>query len=55
MSEREKEDKGGEEEAGTEKHKNAEDLGRELLRAAKECGESEGAATVRGRGCALSR
>jgi hypothetical protein len=34
MNEREKEDKGGEE-GGTKKHKSAEDLGRELLRAAE--------------------
>jgi hypothetical protein len=39
MNEREIEDKGGEE-GGTEKHKSAEDLGRELLRAAED-GEVE--------------
>jgi hypothetical protein len=39
MNEREKKDK-GEEEGGTKKHKNAEDLGKELLKAAKD-GEVE--------------
>jgi hypothetical protein len=44
MSEREKEDKGGEE-AGTKKQKSAEDLGTELLRAA-EAGDVERAREV---------
>jgi hypothetical protein len=50
MSKREKEDRGGKE-AGMKKDKSAEDLGRELLRAAKE-GDVE---RVKERGCALSR